>query len=94
VSGGGPVARRATVHGRVQGVFFRQSAVDRARRLGVAGWVRNTPEGTVELHAEGDPEAVERLVAWAHEGPSGAEVRHVDVADVPVEGLDGFGTRR
>jgi acylphosphatase len=93
-SGGGErVARRATVHGHVQGVFFRQSTVDRARRLGVAGWVRNTDEGTVELHAEGDADAVGRLVEWAHDGPRGARVDRVDVADVPVEDLSDFTTR-
>jgi acylphosphatase len=90
---GGPVARRAVVHGRVQGVFFRQKTLERARALGVSGWVRNTPEGTVEIHAEGDPDAVEQLLRFARRGPSGASVDHVDVSDVPVEGHRGFDVR-
>jgi len=94
VSGGGDVAaRRATVHGRVQGVFFRHSALERARSLGVAGWVRNTERGTVELHAEGAPDAVDALVRWAHRGPAGADVQRVDVDEVEPEGLGGFEVR-
>ena len=90
---GGPVARRAVVHGRVQGVFFRQKTLERARALGVSGWVRNKPEGTVEIHAEGDPDAVEQLLRFARTGPRAAEVDHVDVSDVPVEGRQGFDVR-
>jgi acylphosphatase len=87
------VARRAVVRGSVQGVMFRQSALDRARGLGIAGWVRNRPDGAVELHAEGDPEAVDTLIRWAHGGPRHAHVEDVEVHDVPAEGLDGFGVR-
>ena len=69
----------AIVTGRVQGVFFRQSTVDEARRLGVSGWVRNRRDGTVELLAEGDIPMLERLLAWLHHGPDGARVLRVDV---------------
>jgi acylphosphatase len=90
---GGPVARHVIVHGRVQGVFFRQATVDRARPLGVSGWVRNTPGGTVEMHLEGEPDAVEQLLRFAHEGTRGAKVERVDVREAPVEGHQGFSVR-
>jgi acylphosphatase len=95
VSAGGArrVARWAVVHGRVQGVWFRHSTAERARALDVAGWVRNTAQGTVELHAEGDAEAVEALLRFARIGPPAARVDHVDVDDVPAEGLTGFEPR-
>ena len=89
----GPVARRAVVHGRVQGVFFRQGTADRARRLGVSGWVRNTPQGSVEIHAEGDPDAVGQLLRFARTGPRSAHVDRVDVSDAPVEGHQRFDVR-
>ncbi len=82
--------RRIIVHGLVQGVFFRDSTRRLAERHGVAGWARNTPEGTVEAVFEGDPDAVERLVAFAHEGPRGAVVERVEVADEEPEGSSGF----
>jgi acylphosphatase len=90
LSGEGVVARRAVVHGRVQGVYFRHSTAERARALGVAGWVRNTPEGTVELHAEGAADAVESLLRFARTGPRAARVDRVDVEEVPAKGLAGF----
>ena len=88
-----PVARRVVVSGHVQGVFFRDSARREAHRHGVAGWVRNCPDGTVEAHFEGTPEDVEVLVDYARRGPRGADVAHVDVRDVPPEGLSGFEVR-
>ena len=88
-----PVARRVTVHGQVQGVFFRDSTRRRAQAAGVAGWVANRPDGTVEAHFEGAPEDVEVLVDYARRGPRGADVAHVDVRDVPPEGLSGFEVR-
>ncbi|MBI3091041.1 MAG: acylphosphatase [Candidatus Tectomicrobia bacterium] len=66
------------VYGRVQGVFFRQSALAEARKLGVKGWVRNTPSGTVELCVEGLAEQVEELIRWCRVGPPSAQVSHVD----------------
>ncbi len=68
------------VSGRVQGVAFRALAADEGRRLGVAGWVRNLPDGRVEAEAEGERRAVEALVAWCRRGPPAAEV-----ADLQVE---------
>jgi acylphosphatase len=67
------------VSGRVQGVGFRYAAVDRARSRGIAGFVRNLTDGTVEAAFEGDPEAVDALVAWCARGPTGARVDDVKV---------------
>ena len=67
------------VCGRVQGVYFRASTRDRARQLGLAGWVRNCPDGNVELIAEGEKAKLEQLVTWCHSGPRGAAVRDVMV---------------
>jgi acylphosphatase len=66
------------IHGRVQGVGFRFSAVDEARRLGVKGWVRNASDGAVELVAEGDRAQLQRLAAWCRQGPRGAAVNDVE----------------
>ena len=75
------MAERARVHlhvsGLVQGVFFRQSTVDEARRLGVAGWVRNLPDGRVEVLAEGGKAALDGLVAFCRRGPPAARVEDV-----------------
>jgi acylphosphatase len=85
--------RRVVVHGHVQGVFFRDTARRLALEQGVSGWVRNTWKGTVEAVFEGPPEAVERLVAFAHRGPSGALVERVEVFEEDEEGLTGFSVR-
>ena len=85
--------RRVVVHGRVQGVFFRDSVRRLAERNSVAGWVRNTPEGTVEAVLEGEREAVERLVTFCHDGPRGARVTTVDVHEEEPEALVGFRVR-
>ena len=87
------VRRRITVRGRVQGVFFRDTTRRRADELGVAGWASNEPDGSVEVVAEGDEDAVEKLVAFLREGPRRAEVSGVDVAEEEPEGLSGFETR-
>ena len=84
------IRRRVTVSGRVQGVFFRETVRRRAESSRVAGWVRNTSEGSVEAVFEGEPKAVERLVDWCREGPRGARVEWVDVATEEPEGLEGF----
>jgi acylphosphatase len=87
------IRRRVVVHGRVQGVFFRDTTQRMARSRGVAGWVRNTPEGRVEAVFEGDPDAVEAMLAFAKEGPRGAVVERVDVTEEEPEGLEGFSIR-
>jgi len=78
------------VHGDVQGVGFRFSAARGAQQRGVAGWVRNRGDGTVEAVFEGEPDAVGAMVRWCEEGPRGASVEHVDVFEEPSEGLQGF----
>lgn len=83
-------SKHLVVHGTVQGVFFRASAEERAGQLGVAGWVRNRDDGSVELLVEGEDGAVEQMVAWAHEGPAHADVTGVDVSEVEPQGLASF----
>lgn len=78
------------MHGFVQGVGFRFAVERAARSRGVAGWVRNQPDGTVEAVFEGEPEDVEALVAFCREGPRGADVERVDVASESPDGLAGF----
>ena len=82
-----------TIHGEVQGVFFRDSTREEARRRGVAGWVTNRSDGSVEAVFEGDPEAVAAMVAFCREGPSRADVSRVDEESEEPEGLDGFDVR-
>jgi acylphosphatase len=82
--------RRVTVHGLVQGVFFRDSVRRLAEQHGVNGFVRNTYDGTVEAVFEGEADSVERLVAFCRRGPRGAEVERVDVQEEAPEGLAGF----
>jgi acylphosphatase len=81
------------VHGHVQGVCFRDTTRRRAAERGVAGWVRNNPDGSVEAAFEGEPDAVESLVRFAHDGPRGALVERVDVIEEEPEGLSDFGVR-
>jgi acylphosphatase len=85
--------RRVVVQGHVQGVFFRETMRRRALAVGVAGWVRNVTDGSVEAIFEGEREAVDRLVAFAQEGPRGARVDWVDVVSEEPEGLRGFEIR-
>jgi len=78
------------VTGRVQGVWFRESCRREAVAVGVAGWVRNASDGTVEAVLEGPPAAVERVVRWCRSGPSGARVDAVDVSVESPVGERGF----
>ena len=90
----GTVRRHVIVSGRVQGVFFRDSTQREAHRLGVAGWVRNVDDGTVEAVFEGDSSAVESMLDFCGRGPERARVDRVAVdADQPLEGLQGFDVR-
>ena len=82
--------RHLWVSGRVQGVWFRGSCAEQAHALGVSGWARNLPDGRVEVVAEGDPEAVEQLVEWCHEGPAYAHVTGVENRTEAPEGLTAF----
>ncbi len=67
------------IRGRVQGVFFRAATQREARRLGIGGWVKNRNDGSIELLAEGEEEAIKEFVAWAQHGPSAARVENVDI---------------
>jgi acylphosphatase len=87
------VARRVVISGHVQGVFFRDTTRREANRHGVAGWVRNCVDGTVEAHFEGDGAAVEELVRWCRQGPRYATVQDVRVEDAEPAGLDRFTIR-
>ena len=69
---------RIVVHGTVQGVFFRANAEEQARRFNLRGWVMNRSDGSVEILAEGDKEALKRFVEWCSQGPRGAKVEKVD----------------
>jgi acylphosphatase len=83
------------VSGLVQGVYYRATAERVARELGLAGWVRNLPDGRVEAIAEGPEAAIDSFVRWCHEGPPAARVDAVDVTTSPASGeFDGFATRR
>jgi acylphosphatase len=89
------VARRVVVHGGVQGVFFRASTRDQARRRGVTGWVRNRADGTVEAWLEGAPDEVDAVLRWIHAGgPRHATVDRVEVQDQDVAGHDSFAVTR
>lgn len=68
------------IHGRVQGVYFRQSMLEQAEALGLSGWVRNRPDRTVEAMVQGEVEAVEAIVRWAQRGPMMASVEQVEVS--------------
>ena len=85
-----PTRVRVVVHGRVQGVFFRDTIRRAARERGVAGSVSNLPDGTVEAILEGERDAVEALVELCRKGPPGAHVERVEVSEEPPEGLSGF----
>jgi acylphosphatase len=87
------VARRVVVRGRVQGVFFRDSARRAARAAGVAGWVTNAEDGTLHAYLEGSPDAVEQVIGFLRVGPSAADVTDVEVADAEPQGASGFRVR-
>ena len=86
-------ARHLTLHGRVQGVFYRDWTVETARSLGLCGWVRNLSDGTVEAHVEGAHDAVERLIAAMHDGPPRAQVERIEQHPAGPQGLETFERR-
>ncbi len=85
------VRRRAVARGVVQGVGYRAGCAAQARRLGLEGWVRNLPEGTVEIEVQGPPAAVGYLLEWCGHGPPGAHVEGIDLRTFePAPGGTGF----
>ena len=86
--------RTFRIYGRVQGVFFRQSSRQEARRLGLTGYARNNADHTVTIEAEGPAAALDALEAWCRQGPEMARVDRVDVAAGPVQGYSTFEVRR
>jgi acylphosphatase len=87
---GAVVRAHVWISGQVQGVFFRYETRERARSRGLAGWVRNVPDGRVEAVFEGPEATVEEMVRWCHQGPRGAVVERVDMKREDAEGLVGF----
>lgn len=77
---------RLVIRGTVQGVWFRESTRQEAERLGVVGWVRNLPDGTVESVAEAAPEVLQEFIRWCHKGPSAARVLGVEERAEPATG--------
>jgi acylphosphatase len=88
-----PVRRRVRAHGRVQGVFFRDTVRREAGRRGVAGWARNCSDGTTECVFEGAADAVDAMVEFVRRGPGHADISALDVVDEAPEGLSGFAIR-
>jgi acylphosphatase len=86
------ISRRIRISGAVQGVFFRATCAREAARHGVAGWVRNLPDGSVEAVIEGHAEAVEAMTAWCRRGPDGARVDGVDAAISAPRASQGSGS--
>ena len=84
------IARHLIIHGLVQGVWYRDSMRREAQTLGVAGWVRNVADGSVEAWVEGDPAAVDAIIAWARKGPPRAQVSAVDIASAAYAEYRGF----
>ena len=87
------IRRRAVVHGRVQGVFFRDTTRVRAREAGVCGSACNRADGAVEVVLEGPRDAVEHVLRFLEAGPPRARVERVDVSEEEPEGLSGFVVR-
>ena len=84
------VTRHLVIHGRVQGVYFRDSMRQLARRNGVTGWVRNRSDGSVEAIVQGKLDAVETIIKWAHRGPDAAKVIgvHIEEAQGQFDSFD------
>ena len=90
---GAVIRRRVVVTGRVQGVFFRDSCMREANRLGVRGWALNRDDGRVEAVFEGEPDAVEEIIEWARSGPAHAYVTNIEVVDEQPAAERGFQIR-
>lgn len=87
------IRRRLVVHGKVQGVFYRDSTRHAARNEGVSGWAANRSDGSVEIVLEGPSDAVQSVVGYCRQGPSSANVHSVDEREETPEGLTGFQIR-
>jgi acylphosphatase len=87
------IRRHLLVHGRVQGVSFRAATQQQAREHAVAGWVANLADGTVEVELEGEPDDVEAVIGWCHQGPPAAGVSRVDVTEIEPTGASEFSVR-
>ena len=85
---------RVLAYGRVQGVFYRATCARRARELGLAGSVRNVPDGSVEAVFEGEDDAVGTMIAWCREGSGGARVDGIEVTDEEMTGASSFVVER
>jgi acylphosphatase len=85
---------KLTVKGKVQGVFYRQNTLEKAKQLGLKGFVRNEPDGDVYIEAEGSVELLDALVSWCREGPPRAQVEQVDVREGEVKGFTDFIIKR
>ncbi len=84
------IAERIRVKGKVQGVFFRASTKEKADELGIKGWVRNEPDGSVLIEAEGEADAIEAFEEWCWKGPSAATVKDLQKERVDPKDLDSF----
>jgi acylphosphatase len=87
------IAKHLSITGRVQGVFFRVWAQGQARELGVSGWIRNRPDGSVEAHLESEESAVTRMIERMRRGPANATVEDVAIEDAELEGVGRFEVR-
>ena len=85
--------RKIIISGKVQGVFFRASTKEKAEELGITGWVRNAADGTVEIEASGNDDAIKQFIDWCHEGPELAEVDTVTVVENYNSSAEGFEVR-
>jgi acylphosphatase len=88
------IARHLTIHGLVQGVWYRAWTVETARALGLTGWVRNRVDGSVEALVVGEADVIDRFIALAKNGPPAAQVERIDIDDAADEGLTGFEKRQ
>ena len=87
------IARHLSISGRVQGVFFRAWARDQAEQLGIRGWIRNCPDGHVEVHVEGDSDPVEQMIERLRNGPPAARIDNVRIWEVDTFDFEGFEVR-
>lgn len=84
------ITMRCIVTGRVQGVWFRASTQDQAKELGLTGWARNLPDGSVEVIASGDRQTLQKLHEWLHKGPDLAQVKEVTFEELPYQEYERF----